>query len=582
MEAVKPVTIYGPFTREEAGCGYFLGKTEVTESQWEAIMSAGEKSQKPTVRKSYAEIMTFVESLQSRVIRSPSFPKTHDGKIGEIRLPTEAEWEYAVRGGASAENYQASDPYQGDIERHEVISSRTSGHARDVASYPPNSLGLYDMLGNVKELVDGRYLDESGGGRMLKGGCYTSEKGEIRSSARTEQSEKSLFAGFRLCISANFYTSLDKALSVKMESRSRQEIAPTSGFDSIAPALTSQISDSQAPVSRLETSTLDSSKGFYGIAAFGWIVAALLATTFGWLHFMRRNGKPVEKVPKAESGSPDSDLKSCKVICSHCWERFEAHSDCIGSVISCPVCNEKLHVSKRTQTQTASLEFPYENSLGMRFIPVPGTNVLLSAWDTRVKDFQTYADVVENCGNVEWQEPGFYQTQDDPVINVSWNDANAFCKWLTILERQGGHIKNSYEYRLPTDAEWSVAVGLGSESGTTPKQKDSRARVVYQWGSEWRPPIGAGNFNPALEVDSFDNTSPVGSFVKNRWGLYDMVGNVRQWCIDCYSTDHTDRVIRGSSWIDHTPEALSVSFRTYDNPDARLTDCGFRCVLSKI
>jgi len=211
-----------PFTKDGKKFGCYLGKTEVTGEQWAAVMKSGKKTKFPATEKTYAEILAFIDALHSKVAQS--IPKTPDGKSGDIRLPTEAEWEYAARGGASAVNYQASDPCQGDIERCEVFASPGSGgRAREVATLPPNPLGLHDMLGNVREFVEGRYLEESGGGRLLKGGCYASEKSEIRSSARTEQSAKAPFAGFRLCISADAFTSLRQAQEAKEKLKVDQE-----------------------------------------------------------------------------------------------------------------------------------------------------------------------------------------------------------------------------------------------------------------------------------------------------------------------------------------------------------------------
>ncbi len=223
-EPVKKITLKGPFTQDGKKFGYYLGRTEVTEEQWAAVMNSGKKLKVPVTEKSYAEILVFIEAILPKV--GKALPKTPDGKSGEVRLPTEAEWEYAARGGAAAVNYKATDPYQGDIARYEVIVSQTGARARDVATFPPNELGLHDMLGNVREFVDGRYLQESGGGRLVKGGCFTSENAEIRSSARTEQSSKASFVGFRLCISADVFTSLGQAQDVLNDLNGTNSVEP--------------------------------------------------------------------------------------------------------------------------------------------------------------------------------------------------------------------------------------------------------------------------------------------------------------------------------------------------------------------
>ena len=217
-EPVQKELIWGPFQLPEKGWGYYLGKTEVTEAQWAAVMGAGSKSRYPVASQSYQSIQEFIQKLNSGALggQISGLPRKADSTPGVIRLPTESEWEYAARCGAGPD-YKNKHPYgeDRDVERFEVIASPGGGgKAREVATLPPNKLGLCDMLGNVREFVDGTY--SAGGSQILKGGSYLSEKQEIRSSARTEQPpfgkdgkpSSRPDAGFRLCITAPEHTAL--------------------------------------------------------------------------------------------------------------------------------------------------------------------------------------------------------------------------------------------------------------------------------------------------------------------------------------------------------------------------------------
>jgi hypothetical protein len=219
----------------------------------------------------------------------------------------------------------------------------------------------------------------------------------------------------------------------------------------------------------------------------------------------------------------------------------------------------------------------WTNELGMVFVPVPRTEVLFSIWVTRVQDYQTFAT---NTGR-EWKKPDFEQGRTHPAVNVSWLDAQAFCEWLTHTGRVAGLIEEKQSYRLPTDQEWSLAAGLLEEMAGTPKEKDSKIKNLFPWGSQWPPPKGSGNYHPLLNVDDFSATSPAGSFKANEFGLYDMGGNVWQWCADWYDSEEKCRVLRGGSWINGTAERLQTAFRGDGNlPENRYNNTGFRCVLT--
>ncbi len=193
----------------------------------------------------------------------------------------------------------------------------------------------------------------------------------------------------------------------------------------------------------------------------------------------------------------------------------------------------------------------------MKFVPVPimvgptkGKRVLFSIWDTRVQDYGAFVTETKH----EWPKASFKQEPAHPAVNVSWDDAQAFCNWLTAHERKAGKLGAKERYRLPTDHEWSCAVGIGEQDDAAkpPKEKDRQPDDVFPWGATWGatwpPSKDAGNYKSDVGVDTYENTSPVGSFPANRYGLYDMGGNVWQWCEDMYDVRDGYLVLRGASW----------------------------------
>ena len=264
----------------------------------------------------------------------------------------------------------------------------------------------------------------------------------------------------------------------------------------------------------------------------------------------------------------------------------------------------------------ATKDAPFVNSLGLEFVPVPGTKVLFCRTETSVKDFEAYVKdtgyqqeggigvmtvVKQKDGpyklsweldeKASWQKPGFEQGRSHPVVGVSWNEAREFCAWLS--------KKEGVQYRLPTDDEWSAAVGPGK----------------YPWGSVWPPPKDAGNYGdktflkslpgewsgPLAEYDDgAARTAPVASYAANRLGIFDLGGNVWQLCEDEYKASMNDpavlkeiptlekekasdrtafRVLRGASWYYYDPLLLRSSCRSYGPPGGRDDSTGFRCVL---
>ena len=196
-------------------------------------------------------------------------------------------------------------------------------------------------------------------------------------------------------------------------------------------------------------------------------------------------------------------------------------------------------------------------------------------WDPERKD------LVFNA-KYSWRNAGFAQTDEHPVVIISWNDAAAFCKWLS--------PKEGKTYRLPTEAEWEYACRAGTTtryySGDDPESlakvgnvADATATAKF---SERKDAIKAS--------DGHVFTSPVGSFKPNAFGLYDMHGNAWQWCLDWYGEHYyakspTDdptgpgcddfRVLRGGSWYEGSIAAL-CAVRSWQTPCQRNCTMGFR------
>ena len=244
----------------------------------------------------------------------------------------------------------------------------------------------------------------------------------------------------------------------------------------------------------------------------------------------------------------------------------------------------------------------FENSLGMRFVPVPitggptkGQQVLFSIWETRVQDYAAFAPGDPTV-------MGLPQGPDHPAVNISWDDAKAFCDWLTKRELEKGVIQPGQIYRLPTDHEWSCAVGLGhiEDANEPPDAKRARAERAggphsYPWGDRWPPPNYAANLDSEATVrenlrdagipgyvDGFPGTSPVGSFPANPLGLNDLSGNAAEWCADFLDPGTNGRrVMRGASWAVQKEIICRSDYRGGGWPTRRLDQYGFRIVLAQ-
>ena len=237
----------------------------------------------------------------------------------------------------------------------------------------------------------------------------------------------------------------------------------------------------------------------------------------------------------------------------------------------------------------------WKNSLGMQFVAL-GEDLLVSIWETRVSDYNVY---VRQAKAKSPASPGFRQKPTHPVLQVSRDDASAFCKWLTKRERRAERISVDEEYRLLTDLEWSALCGLEEDPDDLPTTREFRVERIFPWGEVWPPELvgkKVGNFADqsaaqAANVrrdrtllnydDSFEKTAPVGSFPPNELGLYDLAGNAHEWVADDYSEQKKYGVLRGGGWNSYQKEHLYVTQRNAVRPSKASNLYGFRVALAK-
>jgi formylglycine-generating enzyme required for sulfatase activity len=192
---------------------------------------------------------------------------------------------------------------------------------------------------------------------------------------------------------------------------------------------------------------------------------------------------------------------------------------------------------------------------------------------------------LEYAAGKNWREPGFAQTDSDPVVCVNWQDANAYGQWLA--------QKSGKSYRLPSEAEWEYAARAGNprtrpwgdnanEACRYANVADQTAKKSVRGGASW--------FVHECE-DGKVYTAPVGSFQPNAFGLHDMIGNAWEWAGDCWNAslvgapadgatrngDCTRRMVRGASWQSY-PGLARSAMRARAEPDNRSADYGFRVV----
>ena len=249
----------------------------------------------------------------------------------------------------------------------------------------------------------------------------------------------------------------------------------------------------------------------------------------------------------------------------------------------------------------------YTNSIGIEFVLVPAGEFMMGSRDpasqvaarcggydakdkwftnehprhrvriTRAFFIGAHEVTQRQYERVMGKNPAHFKGANNPVEQVSWNDAAEFCRRLS--------QKDGATYRLPTESEWEYACRAGTTTPFHTGETISTGQANYD-GNYWYANGTKGQYRR--------KTTPVGSFAANAWGLYDMHGNVWEWCQDWYDDDYysnspTDDptgpatgkylVLRGGSWF-YFPYFMRSAYRLRGNPAFRNFNIGLRVVVS--
>ena len=545
--------------------GFWIGKYEVTQHQWTSVMN-----ENPSYNKGDTHPVEYVSWNDCQEFIS----RINEVGSANVDFPTEAQWEYAARGGPFSKGYVYSGGnrlndvgwYLGNSGRGKYIIEADEGFLDKLKvnncqthsvfeGKQCNELGIFGMSGNVHEWCRdwyGKYdvnvIDPhgptSGVRRVMRGGNWYHPERYCRVAGRNQQSPDHRNCGFglRLVINQNYPAQRAEAERREREAREVAERERRAKWRQEGAAFT--INDP------------------YG-----------LNLTMKWCPA----GTFIMGSPTTEEGRYDNERQHQVTLSKGFW----------------------LGETEVTQGQWKKL-MDGETVVDLARKGLRDDTVYnIAGKQQTLREFWGMSrggDPMNRCGD---------QKDDVPVYNVSWNEAVEFCRRLTQRERAKGLIPDGYEYRLPTEAEWEYACRAGT-TAALPNGRDIRIL-----GANNAPALDdiswyAGNSSVGFDGRGWDTSGwpekqypggracarDVRGKKANRWGLYDMIGNVWEWCGDWYgdypygsvsdpagATTGACRVDRGGGWDDDARRCRCAD-RGGNSPGVRGSDLGFRVALA--
>lgn len=518
-------------------------------------------------------------------------------------LPTEAQWEYAARGGESSKRFQWGDDYPGGDKLNMADKSSPfpwadktldDGHPviSPIGSFQPNGFKLYDMAGNAWELCSD-YFDakayknrndttvfdptgpKTGKKNVVRGGNYAFGAEIARNAFRFGLDLNTCIdtCGFRVAADLRSGDPVVKAAEAQVDPNapltdenvvnlmSRVKQLVESGKRRAARNLI----DGLQPSKTVDTGSLKESEAF-------------LKKTLNAM------------IDQTEDNSVQSFTNSygMKMI------RIPAGSFVMGS--SEADIAWAMTVLAQGRPVNLENEYPFHKVRISRPFYMSETEVTVKQFRAFVEDTGYVTDAEEEKGGQifnatenrfekkdgsSWRNPGWDISANQPVTMVSYNDAQAFVEWLSAKEK--------LPYKLPTEAQWEYAARGKIPFGQFPwgdslPDGDKANYADKNTDFEWRDRDAD---------DGYKFVAPVGKYQPNTFGLYDMAGNVLEWVRDYYGEDYYKfspeidpegpghgefRVMKGGEWT-FGPVNMRNAFRGWSRPDLAVYNGGFRVVI---
>jgi len=534
---------------------FYLGKHEVTQEQWEALVghnpSRFKGPKNPVEQVSWEDCQKFFEKLEAKLGASGA----------KFRLPTDAEWEYACRAGSTSQ-YAFGDE-EASLGDYAWLTGNAGDKTSPVGRKKPNPWGLYDMQGNVWEWcadwnTGDYYLDcpiedptgpTSGSSRVLRGGSWFTDASYSRSAyhaGRPPTYRDSSF-GFRVVCVRSAGAS-ESAAAMRSEPLLLKPIAPQK--IEVGSQLRVVVSVEEA-------------KQWEGKVRF-----TLVSDTTPGARIDPEKGvftwTPTEK---QRPGKYDVDVSV---------EAPDGRRARMTFAVA---------VTEPGPPAPKEITFDLAGGVTLEMVLIPAGSFLMGSPDSdsrahpsekpqrHVRITRPFYLGKHEVTQEQWEavmgyNPSRFTGPKNPVEQVSWEDCQGFLEKLEVTLGAAGA-----KFRLPTSAEWECACRAGSTSRYS--FGDDEANLGdYAWHS--------GNTG--------GKTHPVGRKKPNAWGLYDMHGNVWEWCADWYAGDDrsqrpvedpigpssgSGRVLRGGSWFNDASYCRSA-FHGLRSPTFRNSSYGFR------